>query len=226
MKLKDLTPDLFDDGIPTIVEGNMNVEHSQRLKPAYEKKGLVCQVLFVNQKEDVERVIIGGFQEQSYCEEYVFEVKQTQEELATSCLPQPNVRGELPPDHPRPSMAEMSEFKAYIARNYWKSSSTMKDFCPHQYIINYPCWKKKEDGKCSGFCDSCKKNRAEFERWAMFIRKYGERQKMLKTVYTVLCVDDMQYWTMGDPMNTTWVMNRGLIDDPKRMPKIYWLDRI
>lgn len=48
---------------------------------------------------------------------------------------------------------------------------------------------------------------------------------MLKTTYTVLCVDDRQYWTMGDPMNTTWVLNRSLIDEPRRVLPVEWLDR-
>ena len=52
-----------------------------------------------------------------------------------------------------------------------------------------------------------------------------ERCKMLKTTYTVLCGDDRQYWTMGDPMNTTWVLNRSLIAEPRRVPKLEWLDR-
>ena len=71
-----------------------------------------------------------------------------------------------------------------------------------------------------------KDERTESEKRVLFIRKYGERCKMLKTTYTVLCVDDRQYWTMGDPMNTTWVLNRSLIDDPRRIPKLEWLDRI
>ena len=83
----------------------------------------------------------------------------------------------------------------------------------------------KEDGMCKGDCEPCKQNREEFKKWALFIRKYGERCKMLKTTYTVLCVDDRQYWTMGDPMNTTWVLNRSLIDEPRRVPPLEWLDR-
>ena len=39
------------------------------------------------------------------------------------------------------------------------------------------------------------------------------------------CIDDRQYWTMGDPMNTTWVLNRSLIDEPRRVLPVEWLDR-
>lgn len=87
----------------------------------------------------------------------------------------------------------------------------------------------KEDGKCQGeseACADCKKQRDEFEKWVLFIRKYGERCKMLNKVYTVLCFDGRQYWTMGDPLNTTWVLNCALINEPRRVPKLEWLDRI
>lgn len=225
MNIKNLKPDLFDDGIPTMVEGCDKFEHKTRLKPAYEKPGLVAQVVFVNENGDVERCIICGYQERCYIDEFKFEIKVKQEEKFEQFSVN-SQRGELPPSHPRPPEDELKEFRKYIATHTWKASKTMNNFCPHEYIINYPCWKKKEDGRCSGFCTSCKKEREAFEHWALFIRKYGERQKMLKTVYTVFCVDKHQYWTMGDPMNTTWVLNRGLIDDPNRVPKVYWLDRV
>ena len=138
--------------------------------------------------------------------------------------------GKLPEDYSKPSKEEMDDFRTYISSFTWTNAKTFEDFSPHQYILNFPCWKMKADGKC--LCEmpenreSCKQRREEFENWALFIRKYGERCKMLKTTYTVLCVDDRHYWTMGDPMNTTWVLNRALINEPRRVPKLEWLDRI
>lgn len=125
--------------------------------------------------------------------------------------------------------SELSEFLSYISRFEWRIAKTFENFSPHQYILNFPCWKMKEDRKCNGeneHCTLCKKQRDEFEKWVLFIRKYGERCKMLKTVYTVLRVDEHHYWTMGDPLETTWVLNRALIDEPRRIPKLEWLDRI
>ena len=138
--------------------------------------------------------------------------------------------GELPKDYSRPSTDVMDDFRIYISSFTWTKAKTFEDFSPHQYILNFPCWKMKAHGKCPGEmyanCELCKQKREEFEKWALFIRKYGERCKMLKTTYTVLCVDDKHYWTMGDPMNTTWVLNRALINEPRRVPKLEWLDRI
>lgn len=136
--------------------------------------------------------------------------------------------GNLPADSLLHLEAELAEFRAYVARFNWRVAKTFEDFSPHQYILNFPCWKMKKDGKCKGeseACAECKERRSEFEKWVLFIRKYGERCKMLKTVYTVLCVGGRQYWTMGDPLETTWVLNRALIDEPRRKPKLEWLDR-
>lgn len=138
--------------------------------------------------------------------------------------------GELPEDYSKPSKEDLDNFREYISHFNWVDAKTFENFSPHQYILNFPCWKLKADGKCPGKkpdnCTPCKQIREEFEKWALFIRKYGERCKMLKTTYTVLCVDDKHYWTMGDPMNTTWVLNRALINEPRRVPKLEWLDRI
>lgn len=127
-----------------------------------------------------------------------------------------------------PPESELQAFRSYISRFEWRVAKTFENFSPHQYILNFPCWKMKEDKKCNGeseACIVCKEKRAEFEKWVLFIRKYGERCKMLKTVYTVLRVDDRHYWTMGDPLETTWVLNRAFIDEPRRILKLEWLDK-
>ncbi len=136
--------------------------------------------------------------------------------------------GNLPSDFLQPSLEELNEFRSYIAKLKWQTAKTFENFSPHQYVLNFPCWKMKEDGKCKGedeTCAECKEQRDEFEKWVLFIRKYGERCKMLKTVYIVFCIDGRQYWTMGDPLETTWVLNRALIDEPRRVPKLEWLDK-
>ena len=151
--------------------------------------------------------------------------KQIECDDTSYILPQ----GNLPQNFPKPSEKELDDFRSYISNFKWKSAKTFEKFSPHQYILSFPCWKMKEEEKCKGeseACTECKKQRKEFENWVLFIRKYGERCKMQKTIYTVLCVDGRQYWTMGDPLETTWVLNRALINEPRRIPKLEWLDRI
>lgn len=145
--------------------------------------------------------------------------KQIESGIAAFISPE----GRLPENFPKAADAEINGFRSYISRFEWRVAKTFEKFSPHQYILNFPCWKMKKDGKCPGesnACTDCHEKRAEFEKWVMFIRKYGERCKMLKKVYTVFCLDGRQYWTMGDPLETTWVLNRALIDEPRRVPKL------
>ena len=59
----------------------------------------------------------------------------------------------------------------------------------------------------------------------MFIRENGERAKFQNRIYIMFCIDGFQYWTMGDPLETTGVLNKALINDPRCKVKTYWLDR-
>lgn len=224
MIVNELEVDLFDVALPTIIVKNGIFEVNQNLKQAKSCEGAKSQILICKDNIIEKVIIIGYYNNEYYCKEFEMVEKmklntQSKEQLYDS-------RGVLPADFPRPTEEEMNEFRKYVAKFNWRVAKTFENFSPHQYILNFPCWKMKEDGKCRMFCDSCKKDRAEFEKWALFIRKYGERLRMLKTVYTVFCCDGKQYWTMGDPMNTTWVLNRALIEDPRRKPKLYWLDRV
>ena len=132
-------------------------------------------------------------------------------------------------DIPVPTEAEINSFRNYVSSFKWTNAKTFEKFAPHEYILNFPCWKLKEDKKCDGeseACVECKVKRDEFVKQVLFIRNYGERCKMQNKVYTVYCLDGRQYWTMGDAIYYTWVLNRALIDEPRRIPKLEWLDRI
>ena len=58
--------------------------------------------------------------------------------------------GELPADYSKPSEKELNEFRSYISRFTWRNAKTYEQFSPHEYILNFPCWKMKEDGMCKG----------------------------------------------------------------------------
>lgn len=223
MTLNELKIDLFDTGLPTVVVRNGIFEVNQNLKQAKDCEGAKNQIL-ICRDDIIEKIIIGGYyNNEYYCKEFeMVEKPKTEMKINENT----NSHGTLPPNFPRPTDEELNEFRKYVAKFNWRVAKTFENFSPHQYILNFPCWKMKEDGKCRQFCDTCKRDRAEFEKWVLFIRKYGERLRMLKTVYTVFRCDDKHYWTMGDPMNTTWVLNRALIDEPRRKPKLYWLDRV
>ena len=105
---------------------------------------------------------------------------------------------------------KLNDFKKYINLFSWRNAKTFEAFSPHEYILNFPCWKLKEDNKCQNNCEICKQLRSEFEKWVLFIREYGERVLFGKKTFICLRCEDKHYWTCGDPLETTWVLNRGL----------------
>lgn len=58
--------------------------------------------------------------------------------------------GNLPADFLLHLEAELSDFRACVARFDWRVAKTFEDFSPHQYILNLSCWKLKKDGKRKG----------------------------------------------------------------------------
>lgn len=119
----------------------------------------------------------------------------------------------------------LDDFTGYINNRAWKNAKTYEHFAPHEYVLSFPCEKLKNDNKCSGHCVTCKAERQAFENAVMFIREHGERAQFMKRIYTMFCLDDYQYWTMGEPLETTWVLNKAIINDPRCKVKTYWLDR-
>lgn len=121
--------------------------------------------------------------------------------------------------------AEIEGFNEYVNSKTWKNAKTFENFAPHSYIVSYPCEKMKDEFKCKGNCEECSAEREEFEKWVQFIRDNGERAVFMKRQYIMLCLDGFQYWTMGDPLETTWILNRAIENDPRCKLKTYWLNR-
>lgn len=117
-------------------------------------------------------------------------------------------------------------FTNYIHSCKWKNAKTFEHFAPHEYVLSFPCKKLKAENKCPNNCDICKAERKAFEDAVIFIRENGERAKFQNRIYTMLCLGNYQYWTMGDQLETTWVLNKALINDPRCKVKTYWLDRV
>ncbi len=49
-----------------------------------------------------------------------------------------------------PPESELQDFRSYISRFEWRVAKTFENFSQHLYILNFLCWKKKEDKKCNG----------------------------------------------------------------------------
>lgn len=87
----------------------------------------------------------------------------------------------------------IDDLRAFISRQRWQESTTMKKFAPHEYILK---WNLTE------------RDQQIFEELVLFIRDEGYLTYFGKRSNMYFVVDGRQYWTMGDPLETTWVLNR------------------
>ena len=91
------------------------------------------------------------------------------------------------------------EFKEFIERNSWTYAKTYAAFCPHEYVVKD---RLSEDEKLV------------FEQIVSFIREKGfvaiYGRKGPNRYYTV---DLHYYWTMGEPVEATNILNRAKITD-------------
>jgi hypothetical protein len=214
MDLKKFQIDMFDeDGVPSIVfTTDQSIPKYQTLKPIERGFGKVTNQTIIMRNGYINKVILGGVGDdgKNFIKEFVY--------VGDKSIQMQTGKKETP-------QAEFEKFKQYIASHTWRDAKTYAQFSPHQYVINFPCWKLKEDGKCTHDCERCKKERAEFEHWVMFIREYGEKVIYGKSNYVCLRVDDKHYWTCGDVLETTWVLNRAITDDSRYKVRMRWVER-
>jgi integrase len=88
------------------------------------------------------------------------------------------------------------EIGSFIESNAWRFAKTMAHM-PHSYVVKEKC-----------------RDPREFERFVMHIRRHGYRQRFGRAYYTYLDhpVDGVvhQFWTMGEPLDQTIIINRAV----------------
>ena len=93
-----------------------------------------------------------------------------------------------------------AEFTEFIESHRWIFARTYAAFCPHEYIVKTIL---PED------------EQRDFERFAQFIRDYGwdaifGKDRKPKQYYSI---GEYYYWTMGDPIPETIILNRARFED-------------
>ena len=84
----------------------------------------------------------------------------------------------------------LPELRDFIERNPWTYAKTMPKW-PHEYV---QLWRSTSD--------------EAFFRFVMTIRRLGYDEPFLTKRHRYLDMDGRRYWTMGDLLETTWVLNR------------------
>lgn len=85
------------------------------------------------------------------------------------------------------------QFDAFVKSHQWRTAKTMPQI-PHAYVVRENC---RDDNE---FCQA-----------VMFIRKWGEGRRFFKKTYIYLDLDPYTYWTMGNPLDRTKIINRALL---------------
>lgn len=83
------------------------------------------------------------------------------------------------------------DIRGYISSVKWQFAKSMPEI-PHEYTV-----KDWDPHKMETFND-----------FVRYIRKYGEDGSFYGRKFTYLVLDEFKYWTMGDPISETTLINR------------------
>ena len=95
------------------------------------------------------------------------------------------------------------KLREMIARCEWTFAKTMP-WCPHEYIVRGKCPLAEE----------------EFLYFIDMQRRFGVKERWGRYNNPYLYIDDYKYWTMGDPIEKTTVINRAkacVVDDAHKL---------
>ena len=82
----------------------------------------------------------------------------------------------------------------FVRLNKWVFAASMPK-CPHEYLL---AWRSTD--------------KEVFMRFVMTIRRMGYDQKYYNKPMRYLDLDGWKYWTMGEFTETTFVLNRALLE--------------
>jgi len=88
------------------------------------------------------------------------------------------------------------KYVKFIERNQWIFAKTYATTAPHEYLVKDKL--SRPDQKL-------------FEEITQFIRDYGYEQRFYKKVFVYFEFEGKKYWTYGDPVEETIILNRAKI---------------
>lgn len=89
---------------------------------------------------------------------------------------------------------DLNRVRSFISGNTWIFAKTYAKTAPHEYVV-----------KTKLPTEEMKK---EFEWMVMLIRERGYEAEFWGKVHTYLDIDGKKYWTMGEPVEETIILNR------------------
>lgn len=101
----------------------------------------------------------------------------------------------------------IDDFRSFIQGKNWTFAKSMPR-TPHEYIVK---------GKLAP------DEQAMFEKIAQFIRDAGFNCKYFKAERQYYILDDFYYWTMGDPIPETIILNRAKLSQYEIKNGRWWV---
>ena len=95
---------------------------------------------------------------------------------------------------------ELSDIRKFISTSHWTFAISMPK-TPHEYTIRE--WTSDDSA---------------FNNFVQHIRTHGVEERFIRQIRPYLYIDGLKYWTMGDPVETTIVINRSEINDGVSFP--------
>ncbi len=86
------------------------------------------------------------------------------------------------------------DFKDFVSKANWHWATTYADKAPHWYCVR------------AEFADD-----DTFDKMVMHIRENGRIEKFFRKAFTYYYDGNYKYWTMGNPVNETRIINRAKI---------------
>ena len=91
----------------------------------------------------------------------------------------------------------MNKIRDYFNKQTWTFAKTYADRAPHEYIV-----REKAAGEDQEFADA-----------VVYIREHGFPMRFWGTEYIYIYLDGRFYWTMGEPVEETIIINRCRVGD-------------
>ncbi len=132
--------------------------------------------------------------------------KKRQLALPMELPPKPQ-RPPRPPENEPTVDLTLDQLRTFFAGQRWVFAKTMVAN-PHEY-----CLRKDAQAADKAVGVGTRTQETRFEEVVMHIRRHGYREKFNKSWYTRLDLDGWKYWTMGDRLSGTILINRTTLAD-------------
>lgn len=87
------------------------------------------------------------------------------------------------------------EFEDWVNGMSWINAKSYAHKAPHEYLVRGKLFDEDKD---------------MFVKFALYIREHGYKKKFWNKEFMYFDIGEHQYWTMGNPIDETIILNRAI----------------